>query len=64
MDDSKSANLPGYTLLHEIEKEIPPFQRIVVTRESDIRFGVCPDAFRVDYETIISQLRSVVPLRH
>ena len=56
IDDSKSVNLLCYTLLHEVAKDCPSCQSIVVRRESDIDFGVCPDNLQIDYDSIVSQL--------
>jgi len=56
MDDSKSVNLSCYALLHEIEDEFPSTQKIVVTRETNIDFGVCPDNFQIDHDAIIARL--------
>jgi len=56
IDDSKSVNLLCYTLLHEVAQDCPPCQKIVVTRETDIDFGVCPDDLQIDYNSILSQL--------
>jgi pyruvate/2-oxoglutarate/acetoin dehydrogenase E1 component len=56
LDDSKSVNLLCYTLLHEVAKNCPPRQQVVVTRESDIDFGVCPDNLQIDYDAVSSQL--------
>jgi pyruvate/2-oxoglutarate/acetoin dehydrogenase E1 component len=56
LDDSKSVNLKGYTLLHEVAQDSPGSQRIIVKREDEIDFGVSPDSFQVDYDTLISSL--------
>ncbi len=56
LDDSKSVNLLGYKLLHEVTKDCHCEDKIVITREAAIDFGVCPDNLLIDYESIISQL--------
>lgn len=56
LDDSKSINLSGYTLLHEAAEAVPGSQRIIVTREAEIDVGVCPDSFDVDYDALVSRL--------
>lgn len=63
IDDSKSVNLLGHTLLHEITTQFPQHQSILITRESDIDFGVCPDNLRIDYDSIMSRFGkgAVVP---
>jgi len=56
LDDSKSINLLGYTLLHEAAEAVPGSQRIIVTREAEVDFGVCPDSFEIDYDALASWL--------
>lgn len=56
MDDSKSVNLLGYTLLHEVAAEIPTAQRLMVARGADVDFGVCADRLSIDDEALIAQL--------
>jgi len=58
LDDSKSANLLAHTLLSEVVREIPSVQTIVLTRGSDVEFGVCPDQLQVDADSVIQQLES------
>lgn len=58
LDDSKSINLLGYALLHEVGEACAASQRIIVTREADINFGVSPDSFHVDYDALVSRLVS------
>jgi len=60
IDDSKSENLLCYTLLHEVEKVHPSCQRIVVTRGSDINFGVSPDNLEINHDAIVSQLEAAI----
>lgn len=56
LDDSKSINLKGYTLLHEAAEIYPASQRIIVKREAEINYGVCSDSFQIDYDTVVSSL--------
>lgn len=56
LDDSKSINLLGYSLLHEVAEVCPTSQRIIVTREAEINFGVSADSFCIDYDAIVSRL--------
>jgi pyruvate dehydrogenase E1 component beta subunit len=58
LDDSKSINLLGYALLHEVAEACPTSQRIIVTREAEINFGVSPDTFQIDYDALVSRLVS------
>jgi len=58
LDDSKSINLLGFSLLHEAAEAAPASKRIIVTREADIDFGVSPDAFHVDYDALVFRLVS------
>lgn len=52
IDDSKSVHLPLYALLSELPAN-PSIKRIVVTRESNIDFGVCADNLNIDYDAIV-----------
>lgn len=56
IDDSKSINLLGHTMLYALSNQCPPFKSIVVARETDIDFGVCPDNLQIDYDAILVQL--------
>ncbi len=56
LDDSKSINLMGYTLLHDVALSHPLSKRLIITREADIDFGVNPDLFKIDYDTIVSRI--------
>jgi pyruvate dehydrogenase E1 component beta subunit len=56
IDDSKSVSLYAHAMLHVLSEESPPFQRILISREADIDFGVCPDDLRIDYDSILAQL--------
>jgi len=58
LDDSKSINLLGYALLHEVAEACPVSKRIIVTREADIDFGVSPDRFQIDCDALVSRLVS------
>lgn len=53
LDDSKSINLPGYTLLHEVAKSYPESQRVILKREDKIDYGVSPENFIIDYNDVI-----------
>jgi pyruvate/2-oxoglutarate/acetoin dehydrogenase E1 component len=55
LDDSKGANSLGYMLLDYVTQGCGPCERLILTQE-DIDFGVSPDSFRIDYESVISQL--------
>lgn len=55
-DDSKSAISAGYALAHEAAEASPASQRIVVTREAEIDFGVSPETFQVDYDALLSKI--------
>jgi len=55
-DDSKSAISAGYALAHEAAEASPASQRIVVTREAEIEFGVSPETFQVDYDALLSKI--------
>ena len=52
IDDSKSVHLPLYSLLNELAA-YPSIKKTVVTRESNIDFGVCPDNLKIDYDAIV-----------
>lgn len=56
LDDSKSVNLMGYTLLHEVAEAYPESERMIVTREAEINFGVSPDDFQMDYDSLVARL--------
>jgi len=56
LDDSKSVNLSGYTLLHEVARACPHARCVAVTRGADVDFGVSPEVFQVDEDAICSQL--------
>jgi len=56
IDDSKSVSLYAHSMLHALSEQIPPFQKILISREADIDFGVCPDDLRIDYDSILAQL--------
>ena len=56
LDDSKSVNLQGYTLLQEVSEICPKASRIMVKREGNIDFGVSKDCFMVDYDATVSRL--------
>ena len=58
LDDSKSAHLLAHTLLAEVAKEIPSVQTIVLTRGTDVEFGVCSDQLRIDADSVILWLES------
>lgn len=59
IDDSKSANLLCYTLLHEVALDCPQSQRIAVSRESDIDLGVSADGLEIDYDSLLPRLLDV-----
>lgn len=56
IDDSKSVNLFGQTMIQELSGQCPPFQSIVVARGAEIEFGVCPDNFQINHDAIFAQL--------
>jgi len=56
LDDSKSVISSGYALLHEVAEDFPVSQRIIITREAEIDFGVSPDSFYVDYDALVADL--------
>ncbi len=62
LDDSKSTHLLAYTLLHEVAKEIPSAQTVLLSRGKDVELGVCPDQLEIDYNSLIQQLESGVIL--
>jgi pyruvate/2-oxoglutarate/acetoin dehydrogenase E1 component len=52
IDDSKSVQLPLYTLLNELGA-YPSIKKTIVTRGSNIDFGVCADNLKINYNLII-----------
>lgn len=56
IDDSKSVNLFGQTMIRELSGQCPPFQSVVVARGAEIEFGVCPDNFQINHDAIFAQL--------
>jgi transketolase C-terminal domain/subunit len=57
LDNSKSANLGGHRLLHEVALRYPHSRRIVLERGSDISFGVCSDAFSLaEFDLALNQM--------
>ena len=55
IDDSKSVHLPLYALLSELAA-YPSIKKTVVTRESNIDFGVCADNLKIDYDAIVESV--------
>ena len=56
IDDSKSVNLPCYTLLNHLCQDGLSFYRIVITRGSDIDFSPCADDLQIDFDSIVLRL--------
>lgn len=59
MDDSKSHNLLGYKLLHEVSEALPSSQRMIIKREEVLDYSVGEDKFNVQYEDIIRRLKNI-----
>ncbi|MBI3616053.1 MAG: hypothetical protein HY211_06020 [Candidatus Omnitrophica bacterium] len=58
LDDSKSINLLAYTLLHEVTRQIPSIQTVMLTRGLEVEFGVCSDQLQINYESVVQQLET------
>ena len=58
LDDSKSVSLWGNTMIQALTDRCPPFEKIIVSREADIDFGVCPDNLEINYAEILTRLEA------
>ena len=56
IDDSKGVGLLGHRMIAELSDQGPPFSSVIVTREADIDFGVCPDNLQIDYDEIAARV--------